>query len=329
MSAPALDQGSCLAGSFSTDARGFTRPWDAPGVTNADDGCDAGAYESRDGDADGVEDWVDNCPFVANPTQIDRDLGLGVAPAAIWRLDEGLGSSVADGIGSHVGTLSGNPQWVPGISGSALQFDGSGDEVVFADAADLNFDTNDDFTVAAWVNLPVAQVNTASTTNTIVGKEQFGVFPWTIRVYNQNSGSAGRLRVVRSDGSNFPGVDSSVAVNDASWHHVAFVRDAGILKLYLDGALDGSAADNTVNTTTNAVEVRIGRRAGGSLDLTGSVDEVLVRPGALSAAQVLALYQKRSLAGDGIGAACDCDDADPTNTSAGCLVIFADGFESQ
>ena len=31
---------------------------------------------------------------------------------------------------------------------------------------------------------------------------------------------------------------------------------------------------------------------------------------------------------DGIGAACDCDDHDPTNSSLACTLIFKDGFES-
>ncbi len=52
---PAQDAASCASGA-TEDARGSSRPWDDPNVVNADDGCDAGAYESRDVDNDGFDD---------------------------------------------------------------------------------------------------------------------------------------------------------------------------------------------------------------------------------------------------------------------------------
>lgn len=77
---PAQDTGSCTASGATADARGLSRPWDGT-PSNADDGCDVGAYESRDEDegvGDGVEDGVDNCPDDVNPGQEDADHdGLG------------------------------------------------------------------------------------------------------------------------------------------------------------------------------------------------------------------------------------------------------------
>lgn len=52
---PAQDAASCASGA-TEDARGASRPWDDPNVVNTDDGCDAGAYESRDVDNDGFDD---------------------------------------------------------------------------------------------------------------------------------------------------------------------------------------------------------------------------------------------------------------------------------
>lgn len=59
LGSPAQDQGSCSATGINADARGRSRPWDDPGVANADDGCDAGAYESRDLNGNSVEDGVE------------------------------------------------------------------------------------------------------------------------------------------------------------------------------------------------------------------------------------------------------------------------------
>ena len=58
----AFEAGSCSAPGATVDARGLVRPWDDPDVANLDDGCDAGAYESRDEDGDDIEDGVDSCP---------------------------------------------------------------------------------------------------------------------------------------------------------------------------------------------------------------------------------------------------------------------------
>src|SRR3954454_20083686 len=51
---------------------------------------------------------------------------------AEWTFNEGAGSTVADGIGSHTGTISG-ATWVAGKNGSALQF-ASGQQVSVPDS---------------------------------------------------------------------------------------------------------------------------------------------------------------------------------------------------
>lgn len=95
---PALDQGSCTASTVVADARGLSRPWDAPGVVNVDDGCDAGAYESRDEDVDLAEDGVDNCPGLANPGQEDADLDNVGDACDLCEGDDATGDGDSDGI---------------------------------------------------------------------------------------------------------------------------------------------------------------------------------------------------------------------------------------
>ena len=53
---------------------------------------------------------------------------------AHWKLDQGAGKEIKDSSGNkHHGVFKkGNPEWVPGISGSALKFDG--DDYVEIDA---------------------------------------------------------------------------------------------------------------------------------------------------------------------------------------------------
>ena len=76
----AVDWGSCAESKIFDDARGFPRRRDIPGVPNLADTCDAGSFEARDGDGDGITDVPDLCPLIADPDQSDLDMdGVGDA----------------------------------------------------------------------------------------------------------------------------------------------------------------------------------------------------------------------------------------------------------
>jgi len=65
-----------------------------------------------------------------------------------WNFDEGSGTTVADSSGSgNDGTFVGSPLWVPGRSGTALEFDGDD----WVDCGDI-LDIADAITIACWVN---------------------------------------------------------------------------------------------------------------------------------------------------------------------------------
>ena len=70
---PAIDKGKNFVSGSTTDQRGtgFARTYDDPAIMNATegDGTDIGAYEFKDTDGDGVEDFRDNCPS-PNPEKI-------------------------------------------------------------------------------------------------------------------------------------------------------------------------------------------------------------------------------------------------------------------
>ena len=69
---------------------------------------------------------------------------------AHWSLDEGSGTTVYDSSGrGNDGTLGGDPQWIVGRTGMALDFNGEGDYVDCGDSEDFQF--TDQMTVACWV----------------------------------------------------------------------------------------------------------------------------------------------------------------------------------
>ena len=75
-------------------------------------------------------------------------LSIAIAPSVLyadlneqllhhWRLDEGEGTTAYDEVGDNNGTLHGDSTWGFGYPGSALYFDGGGDDWVEATAVHL------------------------------------------------------------------------------------------------------------------------------------------------------------------------------------------------
>jgi hypothetical protein len=72
-----------------------------------------------------------------------------------WKFDEGTGMTAVDWSGhDHHGTLEGNPQWVAGTVGGALEFGGDGDRVVDEDAENY-LNGLSAITVAMWIKSDV------------------------------------------------------------------------------------------------------------------------------------------------------------------------------
>ncbi|KKR82381.1 MAG: hypothetical protein UU29_C0014G0014, partial [Candidatus Daviesbacteria bacterium GW2011_GWA2_40_9] len=94
----------------------------------------------------------------------------------------------------------------------------------------------------------------------------------------------------RYDGTNNPFPIGSTAITGGTWHHVIGVKDGSTLRLYIDGAADGTASDTTTGTTTNASAVFIASRGGTGQYYKGDVDELRIYNRAFSASEVTQLY---------------------------------------
>lgn len=146
-------------------------------------------------------------------------------------------------------------------------------------------------------------------TNTTRGGRLFGFGD----VQNGNSGhrdrhiymnNAGQLVFgVRAQNNSTRTITTPQALNNNQWHMVTATMGPSGMALYVDGVLSGSRTDTTQG------EAYMGNwRLGGDrltgwptvptmVNFIGSVDEVAVYPTALSAAQVLTLYQARNSQG--------------------------------
>ncbi|GAA4612900.1 discoidin domain-containing protein [Actinoallomurus liliacearum] len=200
-------------------------------------------------------------------------------PVGTWSLDEGTGGVAHDSTGSHDANVIGSPAWVPGISGTALQFDGSGQ---YAQTSGPVLDTTGSFSVSAWVRLD--RTGSFATAVSQDGAVSSGF-------YLQYSAADNRLAFSTSEGralSDQPPVTGRwcqvVGVHDA---------DAGTYTLYVDGVAQSTVWSQPTGDAGDG-PLAIGRAFSGGRNSDfwpGSVDQVQVWNRALTAADVAKHYR--------------------------------------
>ena len=83
------------------------------------------------------------------------------------------------------------------------------------------------------------------------------------------------------------------ALSLSTWHHVLATRtSAGITNIYIDGSLSGSADQSSGTPVAGTTNTLIGNRAAGDRTFNGYIDDIKIYNRALSATEVLALYNK-------------------------------------
>ncbi|GEM_PF-1394468 len=278
-----------------------------PGQEDADsdgsgDACDT--CTDTDGDGYGNPGYpadtcpVDNCPTTSNPGQADIDLPN---PVSVWHLDEGVGTTVHDSVGTHDGTLVDVPQWVAGHSGSALHFDGVDDCVDTAD-----FDLENNFSIGLWANVELTnKLQFFLSKNSVTGGSNLFLFGIT---------AAGAYEVRIRTANNQAGAVST------GWQHLVVTAQSlgpasTRVTLYRNGSQlwQVDFADEMGDVSGGLAwsfgqEYDSGPIRGDFFQ--GTMDEIFMVNATLAPAQVLALYQ--SGLSDGVGDACDCAAADPT-----------------
>lgn len=194
------------------------------------------------------------------------------------------------------GTLTNGPAITEGRIGQALSFDGTNDYVSMSDSDAIDFGAGSDFSVALWVRAPSTQSETVNSDNAILEKwAGTGGYPYALRINNQTygvSGDRGKLVFRRYDGTYSPAVVSVSAANDNIWHHVVGTKNGSVLTLYVDGVTSGTGTDTTVSSTTNNASLYVGARGGTINRFMGSIDDVRIYSRALSATEVVALYNQ-------------------------------------
>lgn len=214
---------------------------------------------------------------------------------AYWPLDDGAGNAARDRAGNNHGRLE-HPEparaWRPGFLGGAVAFDANdGWAIEVAPTSAINRITSQ-LTVAAWVR-PAA----------FDDDELLSVISRQLGDGNSDQYDLallrGRLLCYMFDeqrqAHNFAG--STRTVPTGTWTHVAATYDGTTLRLYVNGALDGSATFRA-RLISDGKPVFIGTNINmGTYDrretFHGLIDEVVLYSRALAPGEIVALYQLR------------------------------------
>ena len=239
-----------------------------PGYVLNDDDCDdtnASVYPVATEVCDGLDN---NCNGQVDEAREGTAEGL----VAWWKAD----NSSVDYADGHDGTIVGNVPYVPGQIGEAFSFDGASGYVSVPHHAAL--DITGAITLEAWVN------TTAGFNQYIITKNEDSFYLAIGPV-----GSSPNKASFWLNGVTGSWLQSTTDINDGDWHHLAATYDGAQIRIYVDGSVSNSAAaTGAISTGTNAV--LLGNRLSEGIS-TGKFDEIAVSNRALSAAEILAIYQ--------------------------------------
>jgi len=195
--------------------------------------------------------------------KIDPDTVLGA-----WLLDEGKGDITEDATGNgNDGTLMGGPNWVAGLSGNALEFDGVSAYVDCGNAEALNVNV---FSVSFWCYIPTMQGwNHIVSRGSHVGWGDPGSVNWGVMMYDAQE----TILFETYNNTGWTGITTDTTTGE--WHHVAATYDGDMMRFYHDGQLAATTGAGMVLDQSRSF--LIGARsddgsAGGFFN--GTVDEV-------------------------------------------------------
>jgi hypothetical protein len=180
-----------------------------------------------------------------------------------WMFDEGTGTTVADSSGAgHDGFfVDSTPEWVPGMYGTALEFDGT-DKVEIPDHAD--FHLTNAMSVTLWMQPAGEQASSAK----LFIKQKSGQYPYSLQYDDTGQGLFATVNAsTRYDTAphipDFPG----------DWAHICFTYNGSILILHKDGE-EVASVNTSGQIQQNNLSLSIGCRLDYAQNFNGIIDDV-------------------------------------------------------
>lgn len=222
-------------------------------------------------------------PEESKPKNPDLNVALDTnGLVGAWLMDDGNGRTITDSSdnGLDAKVFQGNPKWVKGKFGSALEFGGA-DMVAVADDTALDLKS---FTLSAWVNIPKIsgkwQIIASKENRNPIGRN-YGLFSHIHTGVIHYSFTTG----------NWKSFDAKTVITDGKWHHIVTTYEKPNFKLYVDGKLDAQTALNT-DPDNHDNFLFIGGCNIGDYWMTGTIDEIVLYNRALSDVEINELMDK-------------------------------------
>jgi hypothetical protein len=217
--------------------------------------------------------------FVTNFAQAHLEAPCISPPANLvswWPAD----GNPADLTGGNAGVLKNGATFAAGEVRNAFSLDGSNDFVQVSAPSGLpvgNSARTIDFWFQTPVNLTTSTESSLVQYGTASAGEMFGL------ITSQNA--PGKLYFY----GNSADLAGTTTIQPNTWYHAAVTYDGTTVKLYLNGQLEASAA-RTLNTVIDGNGLTFGFRPDSNAHWTGLIDEVEIFSRALSASEILAIY---------------------------------------
>lgn len=201
---------------------------------------------------------------------------------AYWSFDENTGNIAYDASGNgNNGTLVNSPDWVDGVSGKCLSFDGVDEYMDCGGDPDVFTGTNE-ATISFWVK----PSSFAGNRSGIVSQRGDGDnIYWQLTTL-----TTGRLEFYIYDGVTTDSLQSSVLSVDTLYHIVLRYGADDTVTFFIDGVEDKSKNFGTTGDLSNTNNFRIGYEKANDDYFIGLIDEVRIYNTALTPSEVKALY---------------------------------------
>lgn len=218
---------------------------------------------------------------------------------AYWTFDVSSGTAAADMIGSAKGALTNMEtptDWVTGVSGKALDFDGIDEYVSVPNPSafnQLDIHDTDGKTIAGWFNR-----DTFTTDDTVLARRN-GIAATDTGYIVYIDDATDKLYFEVSDGVDEYQLASTSTFTSSGWNHFAIVWDpasAANTKLYINGSDDNATATGTIGnigSAAAALVTAIGAESDAGNPFDGRLDEIAVFGRRLSTSEAAYLAGKK------------------------------------
>jgi hypothetical protein len=213
---------------------------------------------------------------------------LSDAARALWlKLDETSGDLAIDVSGNNLSaTISGNFAWNPnGIHNGALEFNGTNTVATIPDADLLDGTTA--FTLAFWFRANAYPIDSAGLVSKRDGAALNNAYTTYLKVDKHLY-----VDVEASSNNRFA---SATLIDTNAWYHVALAFDGALpaaqrVSLWINGALDVTAAESSTSISNYPSNFRIGNTHSGATNwFNGLIDDVRFYRRALTANEIQSL----------------------------------------